>query len=393
MTLKQAVSSEFAYRWFHLFFFIVELVIIALDFSITIITMYNASISIFQLGDGVSIRGLMTGIIVVEIFLFILHIVYFIVLFRKRLHNIFAYTLGSILFLTKEAILYKFIICFNYPDNGMVIARSSLVFLITLIFVLAYFFHIFYMEQRNGNNPFSLKPNWLEILLTLFVGVLQIAIVILNIVLLASLKQPLGIKIGPSNIQLGYFNQNEINSIQSGVYLKDMSFNDRFVGNLSEIIYSKDRRYAYRRCTYSYKSGTTCTYYYWHFYKYEIECNDKAKTFYKDCATPQAKSLQINAIYLDDGPYPQYNCLVNTFNTSCASNCTQLVNSNYDLIMIQQNNERVEPAWKGFCNCATNLPRVRLPRNSEINFCRSFAHKLNPHLLLVLFSLFLYILN
>ena len=92
--------------------------------------------------------------------------------------------------------------------------------------------------------------------------------------------------------------------------------------------------------------------------------------FYKDCASANTSSLTIELKYLDDGPFPQYNCVINTENRTCASLCTKLLLS-YKLVLLQQaNNKQVQPAWTGLSKC-NRQPNVKLIYDSTINPCSS----------------------
>ncbi len=75
-------------------------------------------------------------------------------------------------------------------------------------------------------------------------------------------------------------------------------------------------------------------------------------------------------MYLDSGPYPRYNCVVNLNNKTCASNCFQLLNSEYQLILVQNFNNTVQPAWKGLSNC-NDKPKITLTSDTLLMPCQS----------------------
>ena len=105
-------------------------------------------------------------------------------------------------------------------------------------------------------------------------------------------------------------------------------------------------------------------------YSFEIQCSG-ANKIYQDCLTQNATSLIIKLKYLDAGPYPSYNCLINTTQDKCGTNCTYL-NSNYQLVLIQQVNNKVESAWSGLSNCNIQ-PNINLIQDLSITTCNSLA--------------------
>ena len=152
-----------------------------------------------------------------------------------------------------------------------------------------------------------------------------------------------------------------MSQIQNGSYVKTSTFEKQITGNLGDVIYSPNKVLVERVCRVE-----DCTYYYLHTYLYQITCTNQSVSFYKDCAN--ASSLTIHVSYLDWGPYPSYNCLVNQANETCASLCTQLL-SNYQLVLIQEfKPNQVEPAWEGLSNCHTNI-NIQLTHNSTLNPC------------------------
>ena len=81
-----------------------------------------------------------------------------------------------------------------------------------------------------------------------------------------------------------------------------------------------------------------------------------------------ATSLTIAVKYLDLGPYPTYNCYVNTnSNKTCTTQCAHLL-SNSTLILIQEFRNKIEAAWTGLSTCNIK-PRIELVIDSKINPC------------------------
>ena len=93
--------------------------------------------------------------------------------------------------------------------------------------------------------------------------------------------------------------------------------------------------------------------------------------FYKDCRDADTFSLTMELKYLDAGEYPRYNCVKNAGNSTCVNKCVNLI-SNYDLILIQQYENKVQPAWTGLSKC-NSKPNAKLIYDSTINPCSSSA--------------------
>jgi hypothetical protein len=187
---------------------------------------------------------------------------------------------------------------------------------------------------------------------------------VLNAILISRLKPQLNYYIQPSTIKMGFFNSTEIELIKSGTYTKTNTYNEQIIGNLGDIIFSSNNYVAYEVCTEDSNGySESCTYYYMRTYLHQISCasSNQSLLFYKDCIN--SISLTIDLSYLDAGPYPSYNCYVNT----CASTCTQLLSS-YSLILIQDFNNQVQTAWTGLSNC-NSRPNVNLIYDSSINPC------------------------
>jgi hypothetical protein len=97
----------------------------------------------------------------------------------------------------------------------------------------------------------------------------------------------------------------------------------------------------------------------------------------------KATSLTIAVKYLDLGPYPTYNCYVNTnSNKTCTTQCAHLL-SDSTLIFIQEFRNKIEAAWTGLSSCNKN-PRIQLVIDSKIDPCYSFSDRLSPTTLIFL---------
>jgi len=186
----------------------------------------------------------------------------------------------------------------------------------------------------------------------------SIVILYLNANLIPRLKPELNYTFKESSLRMGFFNPIEMSQIQNGNYVKTSTFEQQIIGNLDNVTQStnKEKVCSHKGCSSNYLRK----------YLYQITCANQSVPFYKDCVN--ASSLTIYVTYLDRGPYPSYNCLVNQANETCASSCTQLL-SNYQLILIQEfKPNQVEPAWEGFSNCHTNI-NFQLTHNSTLTPC------------------------
>lgn len=351
--------------------FILVVIIYGLGLSILSDTITSASIASSQFDDGgASLRGIYIGLIVLGAFhLFSLICLFFIGISVVENWNIFIFILSilNILFnLISDALFYKFASCFNFPSNAIVVARSSLV-IVLMVFLIGLASVTFIdncILKRDVDS--SCKKSTITLLISLFLVVPSIVILVLNAVLISKLNPQLNYYIQPSTIKMGFFNTAEISQIQSGTYTKTSTYDQQLIGNLGDIIFSSNKAFAYQECTQDKNGKQSCTSYYVHKYLYQILCSSQGVAFYADCSSSYSLTIQVN--YLDSGPYPSYNCYINTYaNTTCASTCTQLLAS-YTLILIQNFNNKIETAWTGLSKCNRD-PGFKLTYDSTINPC------------------------
>jgi hypothetical protein len=91
------------------------------------------------------------------------------------------------------------------------------------------------------------------------------------------------------------------------------------------------------------------------YYTKEINCKNSSSLFFDDCNSfNDIKSITMNFVFNDT--YILYNCFINTFGQKCISNCSDLIESKYDLVVLNNiNNETILPAWKFISNCKKNI--------------------------------------
>ncbi len=183
----------------------------------------------------------------------------------------------------------------------------------------------------------------------MFAGPILIIVTSLPIIIMNSVI--LG-KLGPSynaqKIKFGLFDQNEINSIKNGNYIKDKTFDLRTMQNAAS----------------TYKANNE-----FNFIKV-IQCTREARLFYADCIN--SFSLQFNISYKEKDTVPSFYCLKEEFRNTNGSRycgCTQLASSGYSIIMIQEvNKNRVELAWTGLSKCDKNI-NVQLTHDLTMETC------------------------
>ncbi|CAF0904108.1 unnamed protein product [Brachionus calyciflorus] len=255
----------------------------------------------------------------------------------------------------REGIVYKFFVCFNYPYYQIVQARACLTFVSVIVIIVI---HVQIMISKDDDNQILFKVG--KILLFIASILVLIGIAVLNIFTLINLKTDFEKDINPKTIKIGYFTEKEIVQIKENTFIKDSNYTNRIISNLNDIIFSDNKRVAYRTCTRS-----SCTYYYLRTLNAEITCNSDSEKFYSDCST--AHKLIIQMKYLDGGEYPMYNCATIGKNATCIRGCPGLIN--HKLFLVQEFNNRVELGWDGFCNCEVKSPKIKLTENIGLNLC------------------------
>ena len=228
-------------------FLVLYIIIYALGLTILNTTRQSASIAASQLMDGgVSLSGIQTGVIVLGAFQLILIIGLGFMAIGSRdgawwLFVLFMGLLVLLLMVPSEAIFLKFITCFNFYNNAIVIARSSLAIILACLLSVVPLLCFLYTILNDSPMKCDLKLFVIPLLV-----IPALAILGMNIVLINQLGAPLGQDIQPSNINMGFFNDNEISSIQNENYTKENTYDQRLVGTLSQILRSSDKTFSYR---------------------------------------------------------------------------------------------------------------------------------------------------
>ena len=254
-----------------------------------------------------------------------------------------------------EAVIFKFVTCFAHETNYVLVARSVLVIALaahyfTMGFIYSYSDWSTQDETKSKLGLLLDAAKWTALFLPAFV------VFVVNCALLAQLAPPLNHQIGPYSIQMRFFNQTEIRLVQQGAFSKDdpLLYEARFAGLLSEAVFSPNR------------IRTSDPDLYLHVYDFYVACTNYTRRFYADCAENAASNLSVSVRYVDKGAYPRYNCVVHAANATHAYNCTQLFAAEYELVLVQEFNEHVEPAWTRLCKCYS-APNFRLTRDPAIS--------------------------
>ncbi|RNA11309.1 hypothetical protein BpHYR1_001587 [Brachionus plicatilis] len=327
--------------------------IFGLDIHIQEQTKQKLSIAFHINNSTISYDAINVAFYVLTILYIILNIALIVLTIIDFHPTIFVSTLGLLLlYLPKEAILLKFYSCFNHYDHSFIIARSILTFIFCLVLSLFGISCIFVLDKIRKilHRAINLLtyPSFVLSIVTL------LAIIAINIALAAILKPPLLYDTSPHKIQMGFFSKSDINRIQNGVFIKDNSYDQNIIGNLSMLVDS-DKTFSKSGLLYrSYDRTITC---YGNDGIYEIDCNSKSY-------------LTIRVIYRDRYAYPSYNCArySRTLNgVTCSPGCHNLMDW-YNLYLVQENNNIIYTAWDRFSNCELK-PSFTLTKDSTIDLC------------------------
>ena len=250
-----------------------------------------------------------------------------------------------------EAYFFKCISCYNFASNDLISVRASLV----IVFVLTQYANI--CISCSTLDMGRDKLFCVHIALSFFFALAVTSLLVLNSIVLARLGPPLNRQIGPKSIQMGFFSPAEISLIQNGTFTKKSDFESRLVGNLSDVVFSSNLKDGSRRIV--------------RFYRFEVTCvNNETRLFYADCSNDTFTSLTVIVSYLDEigAENPRYNCVVNTAVAKCVAKCERLFRAEYELVLVQQFKDKVEPAWTGLNRCNAN-PNIKLTRTDSLNPC------------------------
>lgn len=295
---------------------------------------------------------------------------------------LFVFSLGLVLFeITRDAILYKYISCFNFSSHYIIKARVSFRFIFLVSYVAICVLSLF-KEGSKGSRIVRIIHIVLSVLIS---G----ALIALNILILVSLKAELSRSIGPEYIDMALLTRSDFKKVENGSYIKDSYYDYRVISQLSNITKSNETKLAYKDCDYKCDDKVChneCTNYYWRFLTVKIKCKEETKFLYKECET--ANNIIIRVRYLDEGSYPLFGCGVeNMYN--CTPGCPYLVSS-YQLYLVQQySSNQLELAWTGLCNCVDESPRFVLYHDKNMNVCSAANRLLEKNFLYLICFLFL----
>lgn len=358
--------------------------ILSLMFSITIFGLdihiqeqikQKLSIAFYINNSTISYDAINVAFFVLTILYIILNIAIIVLTIIDFHPTIFVSTLGLLLlYLPKEAIILKFYACFNHYEHSFIIARCILTFLFCLIVGLFGICCIFTLDNiRKSLHRVINILTYPSFVLSIIV---LLAIIAINIALAAILKPPVLYDTSPDKIQMGFFSKSDINRIQNGVFIKNPTYEQKIIGNLSMLLNS-DKTYLKSDSLYrSYERTITC---YGNDGIYDLDCNSKS-------------FLTIRVIYRDRYAYPSYNCARYSRTPSgvmCSSGCPNLLNW-YTLYLVEENNNIIYTAWRQLSNCELK-PSFTLIEDSSIDLCSS-AFVSNNKFSIILINIFLFII-
>jgi hypothetical protein len=267
----------------------------------------------------------------------------------------------------REALVYNYLSSFNLTRNYLYVGRCLFAIIYSILIFMTFMAHLIYSKStQTDTNRYSYKP--LEVILALFVGTLLMIIIIMNTITIVQLKSASNVKEG---IKIGYFNDIEIEQLLNETTSTRLKLDQRFVGNLKDVIESLNKIQITSTCSKNNNKRGHVSCKDRHFYRYEIPCTNQTRHLYKDCdgyknETFNVKSLRLLFTYLDDGDYPTFNCMLKTDENECAPKCL-LHNSHF--ILIQQTlSGDLEPAWKGLSR-DNFQPKIKLERDLSLNVC------------------------
>ncbi|CAF1056603.1 unnamed protein product [Brachionus calyciflorus] len=353
-----------------------SIIIYGLDLTIMAKITQDGSIAMKSFNEHISYSNIFAATIVLCMFyIFGLVLSIYSASEKKELTILYSSCTIIIFNIPREEIVYKFFICFNYTYYHYVQVRACLSVLSVILLIIVHTKSTFNMKSGSENKKIN------ENLLFTTSFLVLIGIGVLNMFTLVNLNTQYTKDINPETIKIGYFTEKEIAQIAQNNFIKDSNYPSRIISNLNDIIYSQNKRVAYRTCW-----SKSCTTYYIRTLKLDIFCNSESKKFYRDCST--VDKLIIELKYLDGADYPNYNCAVIEKNSTCRQGCPGLID--HQLYLVQEFNDEVELGWNGFCNCEVKKPHIKLTEDIELNICENKGSNLKMNYFSFIFLIILF---
>ncbi|CAF0861372.1 unnamed protein product [Brachionus calyciflorus] len=354
-----------------------SITIYGLDIAIMSKTLNRGSIAFSYFNTFVSYSGIYVATIILG-FLCIMGLIATVLSDQKWALYIMSFFL-VLINIPREAIFYKYFICFNYTYYQVVQARACLTFVSVVVLILINIELVLFKDKDDRVK---------KMLPSIVSSLILIGIAILNTFILIKLNTKFKKDINDKTIYIGYFTEYEIAQIRQYNFAKDPNYSIRIMGSLYDLKNSQDKKIFSRSC------DRTCSNIYLRTFNVEIACSSESVKFYSDCS--MAQKIKIQMKYVENGyfGYPYYNCGIFYKNGKCQSGCPGLIN--HKLYLVQEFNDRVELGWDGFCNCEIKIPNVKLTEDPKLNICDSNGSNLNNNnyfmsMVLILFSSFLFI--
>lgn len=299
-----------------------------------------------------------------------IYILIFVTLIRQlenKFYLIYLSVISFLILIPHEALVFKFISCFNYATHVLITTRSILIFLTGFLLFLQCL--IFISNQSQYHGEFMAHKFMFILSFSLFVIFIDI-IMALNAITLVQLKSLLKHDLSSNRVNIGLFNLTDIEKIQNGTYgiEQDMNSINRFVASLKDIQKSELRINEK-----------------WTYFDKVINCSQVDRNFFTDCEKSSRIIIRFSYLF-DNSQYPNFNCITDDIN-SCSSGCAFLFK--YKLYLYQKIDSYIYPGWKGLCNCGPNDPVLYLKERNPNYLCSSATNiNLEPKSLFLIFILF-----
>ena len=357
--------------------------IVIVIFTIVILhqTYQRASIAAKQLTvyGGISLYTLRILIIVICCIKLVFTVgVWFVnVALSECIYSLTSLNVANVIIVISEFLFLSFTHTFFFESNLLLQIRSMLIILnMTLLIFITVTITSLNWKHRSS-------------------CVTCVLVVVVNVLLLVKLKPRMENQIGPQNIYMGFFDATEISLIKNGCYVKENNFDHRLIGRLSDIYTSgikrklgckyvkrADSNHNYHVTSKDYMLSRRCKYTF--IYRKEVDCSKKQKLFFKDCQNVTRLRFVLEH---DKNLFPRFSCFKGEIVNAHSGNECKLLLESKNLMLIQEFNGIIKPAWTGLCSC-TNMPNVIINYDRHIEF-KSTATFVEKYKLLTIFNIVL----
>jgi hypothetical protein len=342
------------YRCINTFCFVLAcfilLILIGIDWKMLQTIIFSASIAIDQYDSEVSFYAIAAWAIVLSFVLFFL----FFCVFGARanedlwIKHVFLAIILIFVFVPKEAIIMKYITCFNFYHKIFVQVRVYLTFVFISLLALTLLLDIFGLRKERSS------------LIIIPLVLVLISALVMNSLILESLQTDFNKDINKHTIKFGIFTSDEYEQIRNGTYIKDSTYDERIIGSLDALFNSQDNEIHGEIC-----SNIECTNQYIRYYRFDIDCN--STSLFDDCKN--ASRIAFKLKYIEENhEIPTFSCAVVTENEWCTQGC-QVFQQQYSIYLVQEFMHKVELPWLGLGKCQVKQPHVNISYLRDSNLC------------------------